>query len=153
VHFYFTDLDVSQIATRDMPRVVSHPPKAAPGGGKLLDEQALRQILGMMTSTQELFELTMGMIMTPKDYASRHVVFDERVFETFKAIESGFRKLAFLGSWGKQGFFDAKYDYILIVIATLSLRDESVYKAFRDNLPDPSSWEAPAALAAVLGLD
>ena len=153
VHFYFTDTDVGQISVKEMPRVVSHPPKEAPGGGKLLDEQALRQIVSMMTSTADLFLLTMGMMMTPKDYARAQFDFEERVFETFKSIESGFRKMNVLGQWGRQGHFDAKYAYILIVIATLSLRDESVYKAFRHNLPNLNSWEAPAALAAVLGLD
>ena len=53
---------------------------------------------------------------------------------------------------GQPGFFDAKYAYILIVIATLSLEKESVYSAFRHNLPNLSSWEAPKALAAVLQL-
>ena len=153
MHFCFTDTDVSQIALAKMDRVVNHPPQKAPAGGKLLDEQALCMIVQRMTSTEDQFKLTMGMVMTPQAYSNTQLIFEERVFQTFKAIQSGFMKMAFLGAWGRQGFFDTKYEYILIIIATLSLSDESVYSAFRHNLPNLSSWEAPKSLAGLLGLD
>lgn len=152
LHFYFTDTDVSQIALAKMDRVVAHPPKKAPGGGKLLDEQALRLIAQQMSTTQDLYKLALGMPMTPQAYSLAQLDFEERVFQTYKAIQSGFMKLAFLNSWGNQGFFDAKYAYILIIISTLSLSEESVYSAFRHNLPDPASWEAPKSLGGLLGL-
>jgi peptidoglycan hydrolase-like protein with peptidoglycan-binding domain len=153
VHFYFTDNNVSRIAAASMPLVVQNPPKKAPGGGKLVHEGALRQVAQQMSTTQDLFRLAMGTAMTPAAYAASQHLFEERVFQTYQAIRSGFMKLAFLGAWGNQGFFDAKYAYILIIISTLSLREESVYSAFRHNLPNPASWEAPKPLAALLGLD
>jgi len=51
------------------------------------------------------------------------------------------------------GNYDSKYDYMLSVIATLSLSEDSVYSAFRHNMLNPASWEAPQALAALLGLN
>jgi len=51
------------------------------------------------------------------------------------------------------GNYDSKYDYMLSVIATLSLSEDSVYSAFGHNLQNPASWEAPQALAALLGLN
>jgi hypothetical protein len=153
LHFYFTDTDIGQIALASMPRVVENPPRKAAGGGKLLDQEALRQIARQMTSTEDLFRLTLGYMNTPAAYAMAQQNFEERVFETYKAIQSGFMKLAYLGNWGRQGFFDAKHAYILIIISTLSLREESVYQAFRHNLPNPESWEAPASLGGLLGLD
>ena len=103
LHFYFTDLDVSGIAVAPMDRVVNNPPKKAEGGGKLLDEQALRLIVAQMTSTEDLFRLTAGIFMTPEAHSAAQLAFEERVFQTFKSIQSGFQKLAFLGSWGSQG--------------------------------------------------
>jgi hypothetical protein len=129
------------------------PARNAKSPPKLLDQEALRQIARQMTSTEDLFRLTLGHMNTPAAYAMAQQHFEEQVFQTYKAIQSGFMKLAFLGSWGRRGFFDAKHAYILIIIATLSLREESVYQAFRRNLPNPESWEAPASLGGLLGLD
>ncbi len=154
LHRYFTMTDVDAIADAPMARVVNNPPKTAPDGGKLLDEQALRTVADRMSSTLDLYQHTLGMPMTPQEYAAQQQRFEELVFQTYQSIRSGFGHLAYLGNWGRQGFFDAKHQYILIIISTLSLSKESVYAAFRHNLPNPKSWEAPVgSWSALLGLD
>jgi len=152
-HYYFTDRDITRIAAASMPLVVNNPPKKAPGGGKLVHEGALREIAKQMSTTMNLYDHVMGAVMTPAAYAASQQLFEEKVFETYQNIGRGFGKLAYLGNWGNQGFFDAKHAYILIIISTLSLRQESVYSAFRHNLPNPDSWEAPKSLGGLLGLD
>lgn len=153
VHFFYTAMDIENIAKADMPLVVNNRPKKAPGGGWLVHDGALLQVARQMTTTLSLYDHVMGALMTPAAYAASQQRFEEKVFQAYKDVGRGFGTLAHKGNWARQGIFDAKYQYLLIIISTLSLREESVYKAFRHNLPDPKSWEAPSgSWGSILGL-